>query len=242
LLDAGTGLPRLVAVMGDQPFRGSILLTHLHWDHTHGIPFFRSGDRPDASVRLLMPEQGDAEAVLSRAISPPHFAITPRDLRGEWSFGGIEEGEHELEGFHVLALEIPHKGGRTFGYRVSDGSSTIAYLPDHHPASLGPGPDGYGEYHQSALRLAANVDLLIHDGQYTAAEFPARSAYGHSAIPYAIGLAERAGAQRLLLFHHDPLRTDAEIDALVDEAQQVTRTPLAAAAEGGVVELPVAVG
>ena len=240
LLDAGTGVQRLTPVFGDAPFQGTILLTHLHWDHTHGLPFFPSADRPDARVRLLMPAQGDAEAVLSRALSPPHFAIGPSGLRGEWSFDGLEPGEHRLEDFSILALEIPHKGGRTFGYRVSDGSGTLAYLPDHHPFAYGRGPDGFGEYHANALQLAAGVDLLLHDAQYSAAEFAARESFGHSAVPYAIGLAERTGARRLLLFHHAPQRSDEEIDALVSEAR-TANVEMAAAEEGALIELPIPV-
>ena len=109
-----------------------------------------------------------------------------------------------IEGFDVLALEIPHKGGRTFGYRVSDGRASIAYLSDHGPVALGPGPDGLGPYHEAALALADGVDLLVHDAQHTAEELPAAAAFGHSAAEYAVALAERAGAGRVLLFHHDP--------------------------------------
>jgi phosphoribosyl 1,2-cyclic phosphodiesterase len=236
VLDAGTGLRRLTQMLDGQPFRGTLLLGHLHWDHTHGIPFFRSGDHPEASVRLLMPAQGDAAEVLARCISPPHFPITPYQLRGDWSFDGIEEGEHQIEGFSVLALEIPHKGGRTFGYRVSDGHSSIAYMSDHGPITAGEGPEGLGEYHANALQLADGVDLLIHDSQYTAAEFPPRAHFGHSAIEYSIGLAERTGASRLLLFHHDPPRTDDDLDALV--ALHRLRFPaLDAAVEGTVIDV-----
>ena len=151
VLDAGTGLRRLTGVLDGAAFRGTILLSHLHWDHTHGLPFFAAADRPDASVRLLLPDQGaDAKETLARGMSPPHFPIGPDGLRGTWTFDGMAEGTTALEGFTVLAREIPHKGGRTFGYRVSDGRTTIAYLPDHAPQSLGPGPEGLGEYHDAA--------------------------------------------------------------------------------------------
>jgi phosphoribosyl 1,2-cyclic phosphodiesterase len=236
VLDAGTGLQRLSRMLDGRAFTGTLLLGHLHWDHTHGLPFFPAGDRPDAEVALLMPEQGDAVEVLSRVMSPPHFPIGPQQLRGAWSFAGIEPGEHDIEGFSVLALEIPHKGGRTFGYRVSDGHSSLAYLSDHGPFALGPGPEGFGEYHPAALALADGVDLLVHDAQHTAAEFPARAHFGHSAIDYAIGLAERTDASRLLLFNHDPSRTDDALDALA--AEHRGRFPaLDAAREGVTLEL-----
>lgn len=220
LLDAGTGIRRVPALLGDAPFRGAILLGHLHWDHTQGLPFFRSGDREDAEVDVHLPAQGDdpqdAAAVLARGMSPPHFPIGPDLLRGRWRFLGIEEGEHRIDGFSVLAREIPHKGGRTFGYRVSDGSGSIAYLSDHHPSALGEGPEGFGPYHDAARALVDGVDLLLHDAQYTAEEFPARADFGHSAMDYAVGLAVAGGVGTLLLYHHDPARTDPELDAVAE--------------------------
>ncbi len=106
------------------------------------------------------------------------------------------EGTHNLAGFEVLAREIPHPGGRAFGYRVSDGRTSMAYLSDHGPIALGPGPEGWGPYHDAALALADGVDVLLHDAQYTAEELPARATFGHSAAGYAVQLAERAGARR----------------------------------------------
>jgi phosphoribosyl 1,2-cyclic phosphodiesterase len=236
VLDGGTGLARFSKLLGGEAFQGTILLGHLHWDHTHGLPFFPAGDRPDARVRVLMPVDGDPEEVLARAISPPHFPITPRELEGRWTFEAIDPGEHEIEGFSVLALEVPHKGGKTFGYRISDGESAVAYLSDHAPQALGPGPSGLGEFHAAARDLAAGVNLLVHDGQYTADEFARVSAFGHSAIEYAIGLARECGVPRLLVFHHDPERTDAQIDAIL-EAHRDAGLVVEAASEGSVIDL-----
>jgi phosphoribosyl 1,2-cyclic phosphodiesterase len=237
-LDAGTGLHNLSLALNGAPFRGTVLLGHLHWDHTHGLPFFSAGDRPDAEVRLLLPRQADgAHDLLAKAMSPPNFPIEPWQLRGQWSFDDFEPGTYDLEGFSVTAREIPHGGGRTFGYRVSDGTSSVAYLSDHSPIRLGPGDDGLGVFHDDALALADGVDVLLHDSQYTAEEFPARAAFGHSAIEYAIELARRAGAKRILLFHHDPRRTDDEVDALV-AAHQDEGVAVGAAAERMELQLP----
>ena len=98
-------------------------------------------------VTLYLPEQPDrapAADVLSRGMSPPHFPIGPDGLRGNWSFQNLAPGVMRAEGFSIQALEIPHKGGRTYGYRVSDGKSVLTYMPDHCPTVLGPGPDGLG--------------------------------------------------------------------------------------------------
>jgi phosphoribosyl 1,2-cyclic phosphodiesterase len=237
VLDGGTGLANLDRMLGDAPFDGTILLGHLHWDHTQGLPFFAAGARPGHRVRVLIPGQGaDPERVLARAFSPPHFPVKPSALGPGWSFTAIEEGEHALEGFSVVARQIPHKGGRTFGFRVADGTSSIAYFSDHHPLALGPGPDGLGEFHSAAVELAADVDMLIHDAQYTAAELPGLAHLGHSCAEYAISLADAAGARQVGLFHHAPRRTDNEIDELASRAIGGP-VPVFAAAEGLTVHL-----
>lgn len=237
VLDAGTGLRALSASLDGAPFRGTILLGHLHWDHTQGLPFFPAGDRADAEVRLLLPAQGEPLEVLERWMSPPHFPIGPRELRGDWSFAGLDPGDHEIEGFAVRALDIPHKGGRTYGFRVSDRSTTLAYLSDHHPTSYGPGPDGLGERHPAALELVAGADLVLHDAQYTRSEFPARAAFGHSAVDYAVGLATEGGARRLLLFHHDPSRSDDDLDTIGSTWARHTAPAVDVAREGLVIHL-----
>jgi phosphoribosyl 1,2-cyclic phosphodiesterase len=167
-------------------------------------------------VRLHLPAQPDGRGALetlSRAMSPPFFPVAPDQLRGRWSFDSLQPGESSHEGLAVLAREIPHKGGRTFGFRVSDGRSALTYMPDHCPTSIGAGPDGYGEYHDAALELAADSDVLIHDAQLLAPEVPAEAALGHSCGEYAVELARLAGSRSVLLFHHRPNRTDEELAA-----------------------------
>jgi phosphoribosyl 1,2-cyclic phosphodiesterase len=233
VLDAGTGLRGLGALLPDGAFRGTILLTHLHWDHTHGLPFSRAVDNDRAVVEMFLPDQGaDPEHVLEGMMQPPHFPIRPSEMRGSLTIRSIEEGQHRIGAFTVLAREIPHKGGRTFGYRVSDDHSAIAYLPDHGPVALGPGDDGFGPLHPAALALVDGVDVLLHDGQHSAKEFPSVSTFGHSAVDYAARLAEKAGAHRLVLFHHDPSRTDDAEDDLVAELAGHSAVPVDSAREG----------
>ena len=241
LLDAGTGLRRVSALLGDRPFRGSVLVGHLHWDHVHGMPFFTAGFRDGARVDVHVPAQeGGAEAALTRAMSPPSFPIVPAQLGAAWSFRSVEEGTLEVEGFTVTAREIPHKGGRTFGYRVDDGRSSIAYLSDHDPCVLGPGEDGLGALHEAALALADGVDLLVHDAHITAAEVPRLGFLGHACGEYALELGRAAGARRVALFHHAFERTDDQLDAL---AVRWTGGPQPAlmAEEGLVLDLPARV-
>lgn len=223
----------------DRVFTGTILLTHVHWDHTLGLPFFTAGDRADARVTVVVPEQesgAEATAVLAGMMSPPYFPIEPTDLQGQWTFASIAPGAHEIEEFDVLVREIPHKGGRTFGYRLSDGRSTLAYLPDHCPTVLGAGPDGFGEYHAAALELAQGADVLVHDAQLFPEELASEADWGHATADYAVELARRAHTRAVVLFHHRPDRTDEALDGLAlrfkDASPSVT-----VAAEGVVIDL-----
>ena len=216
ILDAGAGLQRASALLDGGPFDGTILLTHLHWDHVLGLPFFAASDREDAHTHVLLPEQASgagAAEVLAGMMSPPYFPVGPTELRGSWSFGTVNPGVHEIEGFTVLAREVPHKGGRTFGYRISDGHSTLTYMPDHCPTALGAGEDGFGAIHETAVELAAGTDLLIHDAQLFPAEL-AETNFGHAVADYAVGLARHAQARAVAFFHHRPDRRDEALDEL----------------------------
>jgi ribonuclease BN (tRNA processing enzyme) len=235
LLDAGSGLATAGPLFGGEPFQGSILLSHLHWDHVYGLPFFGPGDHPRSRVRLYLPAQGDPYEALARPLSPPTFPIDVHGLRGDWQVFGLEPGLFEAAGFRVLAAEIPHKGGRTFGYRIEDGARSLAYLSDHSPTDFGPGPDGVGEYHTAALALATGVDLLIHDSQYTPDEHPDKIDWGHCSYRYPIELARRADARHTLLFHHDPGHDDGALDAI---AAAVADEPgVSLAVEGEVIDI-----
>ena len=243
ILDAGTGLRSVSRLLGGDPFAGTILMTHLHWDHVQGLPFFRAGDRLDSRVHVRIPDQADgrdAEAILAGMMSPPHFPIRPRQLRGEWTFQtttpGVVELGPGLESLKVAALEVPHKGGPTFGFRVSDGHSTIAYIPDHCPTSYGPGPDGFGEYHEAVRALADSVDVLIHDAHLVAEELAAEASFGHAAAEYAVELGIHARVGRVVLFHHSPERTDDELDSIAKRFA-ASEVPVTVADERLVIDL-----
>jgi ribonuclease BN (tRNA processing enzyme) len=211
-LDAGTGIRRITDHLDGRPFTGSVLLTHLHWDHVQGLPFFAAADRDDSRVRVYMPDQvgpeghtREAAEVLALAMSPPHFPIGPEGLRGNWTFDTMKPGSHQIEGFDVAAFDVPHKGGSTFGFRVSDGAASVAYIPDHCPQP---------ETSPAIARECAGVDLLVHDSQFVARERAVADLYGHATVDDALDLAERCGARRLALFHHSPARSDDDVDAI----------------------------
>jgi phosphoribosyl 1,2-cyclic phosphodiesterase len=239
ILDAGTGLKLVTRLLDGAPFDGTIVLSHVHWDHLIGLPFFAAGDRADARVTVLLPEQESGEqavTVLAEMMSPPYYPIEPTELRGEWTFATIAPGERSVEDFEVMVREIPHKGGRTFGYRVSDGRSTLAYLPDHCPTVLGAGEDGLGEYHAAAIELARGADVLVHDAQLFPDELASQGNFGHAVADYAVGLAKRAEAQSVVLFHHHHDRTDDALDGLARRLGGGS-ADVSVAAEGTLLEL-----
>jgi phosphoribosyl 1,2-cyclic phosphodiesterase len=223
LMDAGTGIRSLPSLLGAEPFRGSILLSHLHWDHVEGLPFCRAVDRDDARVDLHVPAQDGATArdLLARMFSPPSFPIEPEGLLGQWQFLPAPEATADIEGFEVTSVEIAHKGGRTMGYRVASDDGVFAYLPDHAPAQ-GMTPEAWA--------LVEGVDVLLHDAQFVETERRLANDYGHATVEEAITLAGEAGVGRLVLFHHSPVRTDDQLDRIVDGLD--SRVPITVAREG----------
>lgn len=243
ILDAGTGLQVASHLLGGEPYEGAIALSHLHWDHTLGLPFFPAGDDENARVRVMVPAQDsgeDAARLLAGVMRPPYFPIEPTELRGDWTFATIAPGALEIEGFAVLTREIPHKGGRTLGYRIGDGHSTLAYLPDHCPTALGAGEDGWGEYHPAALELARDADVLVHDAAMFPQELAAEASFGHAVADYAVQLGRRAGVREVVLFHHRHDRTDDALDALarrLGSSGSEDSPRVSVAVEGSVIEL-----
>ena len=231
LMDAGTGIRSLPSLLGSGPFRGSILLSHLHWDHVEGLPFCRAVDRDDARVDLHVPEQdgGSARDLLARTMSPPSFPIEPEGLLGRWRFLPAPEGTASIEGFEVTAAEINHKGGRTLGYRVASTAGSFAYLPDHAP-SRGMAP--------AVRALIEGVDVLLHDAQFTETERRLADDYGHATVEETVVLAGDAGVGRLVLFHHSPVRTDDQLDRILDGVE--SPVPTVAAREGMRIQVGVA--
>jgi ribonuclease BN (tRNA processing enzyme) len=162
-------------------------------------------------------------------MSPPHFPITPDQLEGSWTFDGLDRGVHEVEGFSVTAADVPHKGGRTFGYRVESEGHSFVYLPDHATCLEG---GSRSQPSESVLALLDGADVLAHDAQFTDPEHEIASRYGHATISDAVELAEKAGVARLVLFHHAPARTDEEVAELTARAAARTSVEVIAATEG----------
>lgn len=230
VLDAGTGLRSVTALLGGAAYDGAILLSHLHWDHAQGLPFFEAGDRDDAVVDLYCPAQEmlSGRDLLARMMSPPIFPIEPEGLKGQWTFHAVDPGAFVASGFDVTAFDVVHKGGRTFGYRVSDEHASVVYLPDHAPAA-GCSAD--------AVAAMAGADVLIHDAQFQAAERAVADAYGHATVDDAVELALAAGVATLVLFHHGPARTDDQLDEIMRMLVPPPRVRVVAACEGDTLDV-----
>jgi ribonuclease BN (tRNA processing enzyme) len=228
-LDAGSGLWGMTKMIQGGPYEGSMLLSHLHWDHTLGLPFFGAGDREGSRVDVFLPAQDGKSGLelLSQMMAPPAFPITPEGLNGNWTFTAVEPGTFTTDGFAITACEVQHKGGRTYGYRIEREGASIGFVPDHAPAL---GVD------DRTVETLAGVDVLIHDAQYVESERSRADDYGHATISDAVAFAERLGAKSLVLFHHGPHRVDEALDRITDGID--SSIPLIVAAEGLVIDVP----
>jgi ribonuclease BN (tRNA processing enzyme) len=220
VFDLGTGLRFFGQTQpNDGTFRGTALVSHLHWDHVQGVPFFTPMLAEGARLDVYAPVQDEGSLcdAVRKFMSPPYFPVEIEALPGQFRFHEVDHGVIDVDGAKVTVAPVPHIGP-TVGYRVEHEGVSVAYVSDHQQPGV-----GSTEVAASVLDLCHEVDLLIHDAQFDDAEFAARSDWGHCTIDYAIEVAARAGARRLALFHHDPSHSDERLDELVARADEVGR-------------------
>lgn len=213
--DAGTGLRAWGdTVPADAAFRGTALVTHLHLDHIQGLPFFAPAQRAGSKFDVYGPcqESGSIEKAFTYLFGPPYHPVTPSQLLGDIRFHEVQDTEMTIGQSTVTVRPVPHLGP-TVGYRIDRDGAAVAYISDHQA------PADRQSVDDCVLELASGVDLLIHDAQYTPADWESKGHWGHCTIDYALLVARQAGVRTLALFHHDPLRTDDDIDRLLAEAQ-----------------------
>jgi ribonuclease BN (tRNA processing enzyme) len=223
VLDAGTGIRGLGLSLppSDRPVH--ILLTHLHLDHIQGLMFFAPMFRRESEIVIYGPSDPSAPDMslrdrIARYISAPLTPVEIRELPCHMSFREAEPTEWQIGPARVRAASVTHRGP-TLGYRVCEGDASVVYMPDHEPG-LGTPLDQLEDEWISGLELARDSDVLIHDAQYTDAEYPHHLGWGHSSMSDVLMLAHRARAGRLLAFHHDPLHSDDVLDEMAGDAQR----------------------
>jgi ribonuclease BN (tRNA processing enzyme) len=218
ILDAGTGIRNLGLGLSKRA-RIHILLTHLHLDHIQGLMFFPPCFRAESEITIWGPASPEAslEDRVARYISAPLSPVEVRELPCSVSFRDTPASQWELGGATIRAEAVTHRGP-TLGYRISDGETTLAYIPDHEPALGAPLARLDPEW-ISGFDLARDADLLIHDCQYADDEYADHVGWGHSRLTDTLTFARRVEARRLLLFHHDPLHSDEFLDRFTATAK-----------------------
>ncbi len=241
VLDLGTGLRPLGDVLESTPrFAGgpieiASLLTHLHWDHLIGLPFFVPAHREGGHLTVYGPRQEGPSLpeLVHKMVRPPFFPVQVDDLQGCIDFIEVDDDDLAIGPAKVRVRRIPHVG-TNLGFRIEVDGTSVAYLSDHQQ------PDDL-RVPRGALELCDGADLVIHDSQYTDDEFAAKATWGHCTVDYAVRVAAESGAKTLALFHHDPTHRDDQVDAMLERAQGLPDAgrldAVVAAAEGLTLDL-----
>ena len=217
VLDAGSGIRSLGLRLAGRPRRVDILLTHLHVDHIEGLMFFAPLFMPDAEIVIWGPPAAETLSKrLARYLSPPLTSLHLHELPARISFRAPPMGEWEIGPARIEAAPVTHPGP-TLGYRISEGDTSLCYIPDQELA-LGPALGVRERQSLPGFDLAHGASLLVHDCQYTDDEYLHHIGWGHSRLGDVLAFARLTEAQRLLLFHHDPLHDDEHLDRLHAEA------------------------
>jgi phosphoribosyl 1,2-cyclic phosphodiesterase len=242
VLDCGTGIRSLgskLLAAQKGPLQLDLLVTHTHWDHIQGLPFFGPVFYKTNAVRIWGPKQGevDLEIILRQQMHPVVFPVPLDALAAELRVEHVEEGQFEVDGFEVRAMRLRHPG-HTLGYRLTPkgGGPSMAYVTDNE---LGPGGDyKVGKtWRRDLVGFLSGVDVMIHDAMYAPEAMDHHRGWGHSSYIEAVELAAEAGIKRLVLFHHRPDHDDTAMDAVVARSQKEatrlnTQLAVVAAMEG----------
>jgi len=215
VLDAGTGARPLGLALEENPVeRIDLLLTHLHLDHIEGLGAFEPIWDRKTELHIWGPSSPVASLRerIAMYFSPPLFPVYLPDVLARVEFHDAPEGDWVLGDARVTSHQIMHQGS-TVGYRIEDSGRTLAYLTDHEPALGGDLAEMSDEW-ISGYEIARGADVLVHDCQYTPEEYAERVGFGHSSTEHVAMFARRTDVGRLILFHHDPMHTDDELDAI----------------------------
>lgn len=235
VLDAGTGIRELGSHMAPDVHDVHLLLTHLHMDHVEGFPFFPPLWNPDARVHVWGPPSPllTLQERLARYMSPPLFPIDVHDVPSACTFHDLPLEPWTIGSATVQAMPIEHPGP-TVGFRIEERGRVLAYMPDHEPAILSDFQNESADW-IDGFAIAQDADLLLHDSQYTPAEYETRRGWGHSSFADAVGYARVTGTKQLVMFHHDPSHSDTDLEEMERDARHLWgpdgEPPVLAAAE-----------
>ena len=222
ILDAGTGIRPLGMALGhDHPKRIDIFITHLHTDHIEGLRFFDPIWDPSVELNVWGPPSPIRElrSRIAPYFAPPFFPVHLRNIPSHPEFRDTPTTTWRIGSAAVTAQLVKHPGP-TVGYRVEENGAALAYLPDHEPA-LGSDLSTVEAEWISGIALAEGAAVLLHDAQYTQEEYVERVGWGHSSTEDVVTFARRAGSRRLVLFHHDPLHTDEQLERILARANEL---------------------
>ncbi len=217
ILDGGSGIQLLGKTISSEIKEIHVILTHLHIDHTMGLGFFQPLYNPNIQVHFWGPST-TVEPLLNRLrryFSPPLFPVRLNELPRHPIVHEIHNSEFEIDGIKIKSNYVCHPGP-TLGFRLTEGNSVFAYMPDHEP-SLGSSNFPNDSEWTSGYEIAKNADLLFHDGQYSKTEYQSKIGWGHSSIEDAIAFGSLCKVKRLGIFHHDPLNSDAKLNVIFQE-------------------------
>jgi phosphoribosyl 1,2-cyclic phosphodiesterase len=242
ILDGGTGLRVLGAQLAQETLpRIDLLITHLHIDHVEGLGVFEPIWRPETELHIWGPPSPivSLDERLAWYFSPPLFPVHLSEVPARVEFHDTPDGEWSVNGSTLFSTPIRHPGA-TVGYRIEADGASLAYLTDHEPAFGGLGALDVPPEWISGYAVAAGADVLFHDCQYTDLEYADRIGFGHSSVDHVARFADIAEVDRLVLYHHDPMHTDDQLEVIRDgvvERWGVEDERVALAAEGATIEV-----
>jgi len=216
ILDCGTGARELglhLAQTMPQPMRLHLFIGHTHWDHIQGFPFFVPAFLPGSELNIYAPVgfQRGLEEAMGGQMEYSYFPVKMRDLRSRIHFTELDEGFFRVGDVLVETQFINHTAP-TVAYRMTSDGATIAYATDHEPFWNASGRVSQHPGDERHIAFLKGANLVIHDAQYTDEEYRDKVGWGHSSLEYAVDVALAAGVERLVLFHHDPMHSDDQLD------------------------------